>query len=176
MKANKQNGFTLVELLIVIAIIGIIAAIAIPQFNSYREKSVRASIVADCGALFRGFTVYYLEYDYYPLKDEFQLGPVNTFKPLSDKAALDMDLGLELNVARLQKQMQGGKADTYDSPDDLGWNQEFYLTLSWIKDSSLRFVVAEANDVLDADGNLVDGGNWLSGVFMADNKGKLIYR
>lgn len=44
---NNQKGFTLIELMIVIAIIGILSAIAIPNFLSYRQKGYDAQALSN---------------------------------------------------------------------------------------------------------------------------------
>jgi type IV pilus assembly protein PilA len=47
LRGNNSKGFTLIELMIVIAIIGILAAIAIPNFIAYRNKSFCAAAESD---------------------------------------------------------------------------------------------------------------------------------
>ncbi|MFK4001258.1 pilin [Psychrobacter namhaensis] len=48
---TAQKGFTLIELMIVVAIIGILAAIAIPQYQNYIAKSQVSRVMGELGAL-----------------------------------------------------------------------------------------------------------------------------
>ncbi|MBW1915780.1 MAG: prepilin-type N-terminal cleavage/methylation domain-containing protein [Deltaproteobacteria bacterium] len=58
---RKDEGFTLIELMIVIAIIGILAAIAIPQFSAYRTRSYNSAAQSDVRNVATAQEAYYVD-------------------------------------------------------------------------------------------------------------------
>ncbi len=68
-KAGKgRKGFTIVELMIVIAIIGILAAIAIPQYGIYKDRTYVAVMQSDCNSVRLAEEVYSMDKNSYTTK------------------------------------------------------------------------------------------------------------
>jgi prepilin-type N-terminal cleavage/methylation domain-containing protein len=61
----KQNGFTLIELMIVVGVIGILVSIAGPQFNKYQRKARQSEAKINLGATYSLEKSFYSEYGSY---------------------------------------------------------------------------------------------------------------
>ena len=68
-KKSEQCGFTLMELMITIAIIGILAAIAIPNYISYRERAMIAEAQAELKSLEKVIMIMVMDTNCYPSGD-----------------------------------------------------------------------------------------------------------
>ena len=75
MKARFARGFTLIELMIVVAIIGILAAIAIPNFTRFQAKSKQSEAKTNLKAY------YVAEKSYYAENNTFACGLACNFAP-----------------------------------------------------------------------------------------------
>lgn len=79
----KQAGFTLMELMIVVIVIGILASVAMPSYQNYVKKSRARAATADLVALAAAVESVFQRTLTYPSKEE--LAAIAIWQPSSDK-------------------------------------------------------------------------------------------
>lgn len=62
---KRQDGFTLVELMVVVAIIGLLSAVAIPNFKKYQAKAKMSEAKLQLSALYTAEASFYSDYNMY---------------------------------------------------------------------------------------------------------------
>jgi prepilin-type N-terminal cleavage/methylation domain-containing protein len=149
-KAPLRSGFTLIELMIVIVIVGILAALAQAGYSRLRLRAEVVSVAAECRNLYTAFEIYAAQNGRYPNATSNPTFQLDTFEPLT-------------YAGNLQSHLVGNQADAYDSPDDQASNKEFWLVMTLKSDPAIRFVVASS------DNAPVAGGTWLEGVYEVKN-------
>ncbi|MDT8405411.1 type II secretion system protein [Sulfuriflexus sp.] len=185
MKQASQKGFTLLELLVTVAILGILAAVAIPNYYGYTARAQRASVISDGRSVYRGMMVYYMEdpdgSGGYPMKDDAPAFNKCTFYPLLARTTADTDNDKQvyidiLSVDRLKERMIGGCVDSFDSPDVATLNDQFFLTFRTKRSPDERIIVAQTDQAVLDENNaeVLPAGQYLDGVFVFKN-GQLIY-
>ena len=60
-----NGGFTLVELMVVVAIIGVIGSVAIPSLQDYARKAHRTEAFTNLAGIYKAQKVYHMEFDQY---------------------------------------------------------------------------------------------------------------
>jgi type IV pilus assembly protein PilA len=93
MRLKDKKGFTLIELMIVVAIIGILAAIAIPNFMRFQAKSRQSEAKTNLGGVFTAQTAYFAEYNQFADFDKISWAPVGTARYRYTLGTAANDLG-----------------------------------------------------------------------------------
>jgi type IV pilus assembly protein PilA len=78
-RVKNKKGFTLIELMIVVAIVGILAAIAIPAYLDYTVKSKLTEVSAAMDALAQAASEYHASAGYFPVYTDSNYGGVSGF-------------------------------------------------------------------------------------------------
>jgi general secretion pathway protein G len=67
---KRQSAFTLIEILVVVAILGILAAIVVPRIMDRPDEAKRVAAKADIAAIVQSLKLYRLDNGFYPTTDQ----------------------------------------------------------------------------------------------------------
>jgi type IV pilus assembly protein PilA len=119
LRQSDEKGFTLIELMIVIAIIGILAAIAIPNFISYRKRGYNAAANADIKNAYTAAQAYFSDY---PV-GAVNLGVLESYGFKSTSSVTLAPTGVQSTLSMTAAHASGARTYTIDADGDIGFTE-----------------------------------------------------
>jgi type IV pilus assembly protein PilA len=110
---NKNKGFTLVEIMIVVVIIGLLASMAIPAFQKVRTNSQDKAVLNNARQLSAASDQYYLENGVSSVIISDLLGPTSYIKALNSVANESYPLGFSQGTTTTITGVAGSRTITY---------------------------------------------------------------
>ena len=110
---NKNKGFTLVEIMIVVVIIGLLASMAIPAFQKVRTNSQDKAVLNNARQLSAASDQYYLENGVSTVIISDLLGPTSYIKSLNSVANETYPLGFSQGTTITITSVAGSRTITY---------------------------------------------------------------
>ncbi len=110
---NKNKGFTLVEIMIVVVIIGLLASMAIPAFQKVRSNSQDKAVLNNARQLSAASDQYYLENGVSTVAISDLLGPTSYIKALNSVANESYPTGFSQGTTITISSVAGVRTITY---------------------------------------------------------------
>jgi len=130
-------------------------------YLSLAQATRQANLQADlriaqheAGEIHRAFQAYHERLGNYPNSHA---------SPSIDEGTLDPLRRRGYYTGHINGVLLNGRVDAYQSPDDQGLNQEFWVEMTLERDPSIRLLVTRSDDAP------MGGGEWLDGVFIYRN-------
>jgi prepilin-type N-terminal cleavage/methylation domain-containing protein len=119
-RKNGERGFTLIEVLIVVAIIGLLTATAVPVYRDAQAKAQRAALAGDMKELYSAFMRYHVDRGGFPSDSGAGAFNITTLNPLANS-------GYFPSVDGLKSKTYDNRMYWYWAPDWEGPNSDFIV-------------------------------------------------
>ena len=145
---RNQRGFTLIELMLVVLIIGLITAIALPLYGNAMRNAERKALAVDCREIQSAFSRYQIDNGVYPADADFDLA---TMDPLVSD-------GYFTSLGPFLQKIEGNAVTLYTAPDVNGTDRQFIMIIKTISD--------DPEIVIITDTDQIGSYGWLGGVYV----------